>query len=226
MILSELLKNWNGGRQENAVTGVTHAYVTGEAAQDSTNVAAIGAVSVFPCLSDRYSCEMIFSWESTPTRVIVLPPVRLAVTESAQIDVISSVAGFTGAPAASCDGSIRFTGADGSAIGTPANFVVGGTAPRVVSAQLPHASSGAAGSPATVSAQIALTPRGAVMYPASAVPPCVVAFSMKTFDTATGVTHAFVTGESAHDTASPAVTGSAPPPARPPRPPTRAGVAQ
>jgi len=202
-----------------AVTGVTHAYVTGEAAQDNTNVATIGAVSVLPCLSGHNSCEMIFSWESTPTQVIVLPPVRLASTETAQIDLISSVAGFTGVPAASCDGSMRFFGADGSAIGTTANFLVGGTTPPgVVSAQLPYVSSGATGSPATVSAQIALTPHGAVLYPASAVPKCVVAFSMKTFDTATGVTHAFVTGQSVQDTASTATAGPVSAPARrPPR---------
>jgi len=192
-----------------ASTGVTHLLLPGQAVQDTSTVAALGAVSIPPCPDGAVLCEFRLVFGRPPGEVIVVPPVGLARTETAQIDVTSSAAGYVGSSAASCDGIVTFYGADGSALGAPATFTLGTTA-QVFSAQLPYASTGAAGSRVPISAKITLTPEGVTsFYPASEVPPCIVAFSLKTFDTATGVTHAYVTGQSGPPDATGAASGRA-----------------
>jgi len=74
-----------------------------------------------------------------------------------------------------------------------------GEIPRVFSAQIPYALTGAKAVSTSISAQIALLALPVTATYRSAVPPCVVAFSMRTFDAATGVTHAFVAGALTQD---------------------------
>jgi hypothetical protein len=57
---------------------------------------------------------------------IYLPPVNLAATETAQIGIMSSAAGYVGYTfVAGCTASVTFYGADGSPIGTSAGFPLG-----------------------------------------------------------------------------------------------------
>ena len=170
-------------------TGATHAFVSGQAAQAETMQATVGGATVLPCPE---SCDEVYF--SVPSQVIVLPPVSLATTETAQVDLVSSAAGHSESPGP-CDASVTFYGADGVSLGTPTSFAVG-KAPEVFSAQLPYASTGTKLSSTAISAQIALTALPLTVAYRSAIPPCVIAFSMKTFDVATGVTHAFVAGQS------------------------------
>jgi hypothetical protein len=190
------------------VTGVAHVLLEGQAGQGPT---ILGAVSVLPCLAGDSDCELMYYFEFTPSQIITLPPVGLSATETAQVDIRNSAAGYDGSSAASCNVSVQFYGADGSALSAPATFVLGRETPRkVFSAQLPYASTGTGISRTAISAQISLTAIPiTTSYPASAIPPCVIAFSLKTYDTATGVTHSYVTGQSASDAASASTAGAA-----------------
>jgi hypothetical protein len=143
------------------------------------------------------------SYEFSPSQVIVLPPLNLAASETVQIGLVSSAAGYSESPGA-CTGSVSFYGANGSVIGVPTAFNID-KRPLIFSAQLPYAATGANVPRSAVSAQIALTASPITVAYLSATPPCVIAFSMKTFDTATGVTHAFVAGQSAQPAANAAI---------------------
>ena len=147
-------------------------------------------------------CAAIAAYGQTP-QTIFLPPVNLAATETAQIGITSSAAGYVGgAFLTSCNASVTFYGAHGAAIGTATNFAIGDTR-QSFSAELPYASTGANGSSTVISAQIALTPNGGVFdVLAPPIPPCAVAFSLDTHDIATGVTHAFIPGWAAQGTAA------------------------
>ena len=192
-------------------TGATHAFVSGQAALASQPQAIVGGVTGFPCPYPDDSCDSVY--QRMPNQVIVLPPVSLATTETAQVDLASSAAGYSTSPEA-CNASVTFYGADGVALGTPTVFALG-KAPEVFSAQLPYASTGGKISSTAVSAQIAFTALPiTVPYGGSAIPPCAIAFSMKTFDAATGVTHAFVAGQSTQAETNLPVVGA---PAEPPR---------
>jgi len=134
--------------------------------------------------------------------------VNLAASETVEIGIVSSAAGYSESPGA-CSGSIAFYGADGSVIGVPTAFNID-KRPLIFSAQLPYVATGANAPSRAVSAQIALTASPNTVAYLSATPPCVVAFSMKTFDTATGATHAFVTGQSTLPAANAAAAGVVP----------------
>jgi hypothetical protein len=192
-------------------TGATHAFVPGQAAE--TRQSNVGGGAVLPCLYPGNICDSVYGY--LPSQVIVLPPVSLTTTETAQVDLVSSADGFGGSLEA-CIASVTFYGADGSAIGAPANFAVdktsriflpAGKAPRIFSAQLPYAATGAKSASTAVSAQIALTPITIPIPYRATAPPCVIVFSMKTFDAATHVTHAYVAGQSMPAASNP-VTGT------------------
>jgi hypothetical protein len=138
---------------------------------------------------------------------IFLPPVSLAATETAQVQIMSSAAAYVGDSfLTNCNAGVTFYGPDGSALGTATDFTVGGTR-QIFSAELPYGSTGASGVTA-ISAQIALTPMSFVASILSPpIPPCAVAFSLATYDTASGVTHTFVTGWAAQGTGTTLATG-------------------
>jgi hypothetical protein len=171
-------------------TRATHAFVTGWAEQAAETGTGSGVPSVLPCVDASFFCVL--------PQTVVLPPVNLAASETAQIRIMSSAAGYPGgAFVANCKASLTFYGADGSPLGGATNFDIANTG-QIFSAELPYASTGANGLSTAVSAQIALTPDP---FTASAlappVPPCAVAFSLETHDTDTGITHAFVSGKAA-----------------------------
>ncbi len=149
-------------------------------------------------------------------QIIYLPPLNLAATETAELGITSSAAGYVGgAFLTTCDAAVTFYGADGSAIRAASNFTVGDDR-QIFSAALPYAATGAGGSFTVVSAQIGLTAKGGVFdVLAPPIPPCAVDFALETFDTATGVTHAFLPGWAAQGTTTTARIGEVSVPAVP-----------
>jgi hypothetical protein len=139
---------------------------------------------------------------------IYLPPVNLGATETAEIAISSSAAAYSGyAFVTGCSASVTFHGPDGAAIGMASDSTVADTR-QIFSADLPFASTGAKGSDITISAEIALTPNsGAFSVLAPPIPLCAVNYSLETYDTETGVSHALVTGQSAQGTIFLTVSG-------------------
>ena len=133
---------------------------------------------------------------TTATRDFSFPPVGLASSETAQLNLvnIAPVPTATGAAAPSCTGTITFADASGKTIGTPANFTTTGS--QVSSTQLPFSQLPVptSGSRAEFVANVQLT----LSFPEKA--PCALTFSLETFDTTSGVTHVYL-GNSSTGTA-------------------------
>jgi hypothetical protein len=195
-------------------TGVTHAFTAGELGFGTE----VGSVQVMPCTyMPSSSCSSAYT--HVPSQVITLPPVSLVASETVEVGVVSSAAGYSTSPDICGTSTIAFYRADGSAIGSATTFKAGNT-PQIFSAQLRYADAGAtavqrhradsASAPiAAISAQIALnaTP-GPVAYNFTA-PPCPISYSMKTFDSLTGLTHVFLTGQSMPVAPAAAASGDA-----------------
>jgi hypothetical protein len=111
------------------------------------------------------------------------PPVGLASSETAQVNVINiaKASSATGATAPSCTGTITFSNASGTAIGSPVSFTTTGS--EVFSTPLNFSQVGASGLRGEFVASVQLT--GTV--PSKA--PCSLVFSLETFDTSIGATH-------------------------------------
>jgi hypothetical protein len=118
-----------------------------------------------------------------------LPPAGIASTETIQVNVVNNATAPASAPAPSCAGTIAFYNPSGSIIGTAAPFTIGDG--EIFSATLPYASTGASASRAVV--QVKITLSGNATSDSSS-PRCIMASSLEIFDTASGVTHAFVSG--------------------------------
>jgi hypothetical protein len=118
------------------------------------------------------------------------PPIGLAASETAQVNIVNTASQSIGGTAPSCTGTITFYNASGGVIGAATSFTIGSG--QIFSATLPYASTGAAGSRTVVRAQIAL---GVVTIASLQPPPaCVLSSSLETWDTATGVTHSLIAG--------------------------------
>jgi hypothetical protein len=150
------------------------------------------------------------------TTTSTLPPVGLASSETAQVNVVNtanvSIATLGAVPALpSCTGSIAFLNASGNMIGKATTFTVGSG--QIFSATLPYASAGASGSRTVIRAEIVSTITvggmamlGIVTEPAMpAAPACALQSSFETYDTATGVTHVFISGPAAAQILTPAI---------------------
>lgn len=127
--------------------------------------------------------------QTTPassTRDYAFPPVGLAGSETASITVVNvatalSSGGTTAPPAPSCSGTISFSNSNG-AIGIPASFTVGSE--QFATVTLTFASAGLTGDRGEIVGRVALT------IPTSTRPPCSLVFSLETYDSTTGATHA------------------------------------
>ena len=121
----------------------------------------------------------------------VLPPVGMASTETVQVNVVNNANTPTSADAAapSCSGTIAFYSAGGSMIGTATSFAIGNG--QIFSASLPYSATGAIGARTVVRAVITLTATWAGLVPPLA---CALGSSIETYETLTGVTHAFGAG--------------------------------
>jgi hypothetical protein len=141
----------------------------------TTAALALGAAGAFALTSS-----------ATATRNITLPPIGLGGSETAQINVVNLASNTSTGTAASCAGSISFLNASGAAIGSATSFTV--TSGQTFSASLPFAKT-AASSRTTIRGVVTLTESTTTTNP-----PCDLQVSMETFDTSTGVTHAYLAG--------------------------------
>jgi hypothetical protein len=125
------------------------------------------------------------STSSTYTTTQNLPPIGLASTETAQINVVNVAAESSGGTAASCTGSIEFLNSSGTVIGTATTYTLGTN--QLKSVSVPFSSVGASGR-----AEI----RGVITQTGTAPSdvPCELLVSLETYDTASGVTHVYVSG--------------------------------
>lgn len=130
------------------------------------------------------------------TRDYNFPPVGLASTETAQINVvnIAPVATATTTETPACAGTVTFTNASGAVIGKSTSFTTTGsqvTSVQLMFSQLQLSSTDVRGE---FVASVQLTHSLAVAAP------CSLVFSLETFDSTTGATHVYL-GNSATGTA-------------------------
>jgi hypothetical protein len=135
---------------------------------------------------------------STVTRDYYFPPVGLASSETAQLNLVNIAPASTtaGATAPACTGTVTFASASGKTIGTPVTFTTTGS--QVTSMQLTFSQLDASGTRGEFLASVQLT----TTFPPAA--PCSLVFSLETFDNSSGVTHVYL-GNSSTGTA---LTGS------------------
>jgi hypothetical protein len=145
----------------------------------------------------------------------VLPPVGLVASETVQVNVAdtSATAYKSSGALTPCSGYVSFYDASGSIIGAAATFtIVGG---QIFSVALPYASVGAAGLRAEIRAEVVLTaaaPQGfawAGPRELPSIPLCVLGSSIETYDSTTGVTHAFASVSAAQTTTTSTTTTAA-----------------
>lgn len=115
-----------------------------------------------------------------------LPPVGLAASETAQINLVNTAGPDT-------NGTVTFYDYTGAQIGTSTNFTIG-TA-QIFSVKLPFSLTKASGARTVVRPEIAGgIVNGSGLTPPS-LPPCSLTFSLETYDSVTGVTHIFSSGQ-------------------------------
>ena len=112
-------------------------------------------------------------------RSVTLAPMGLAVSDTAQINVLNTASDSSTGTAASCTGTIAFVDTSGQAIGTASSFTV--TSGQTFSAKL------AGGSSRQVIHAVVTATLGSDT-------PCQLYVAMETYDTSTGVTHVFLDG--------------------------------
>ena len=133
-------------------------------------------------------------------RDYVFPPVGLASSETAQVNVVNvATPTYAARPAAaSCTGTITFANATGTTVGSPVTFTTTGSA--VFTTQLSFSALGVAGTRGEFVADIKVTS----LVPSTAG--CSLLFSLETFDQSTGATHVWL----ANSAAAPAILGPIP----------------
>jgi hypothetical protein len=124
------------------------------------------------------------SGSSTPTPR-PLPPFGLGSTETARVDVMNVAAASSSGTAASCTGSIAFSNASGTQIGTATTYTLGTN--QISSASLPFASAGLTSPRGEIT--VLITPT--VPSSSTSAPPCDLRATLSTFDSTTGATHLF-----------------------------------
>jgi hypothetical protein len=132
----------------------------------------LAAVAVFGAMAQTTSTT------TSSTRDLGLT--GLSATETAQVFVVNTAPASNSGTAASCVGSLAFTNAAGTAIGTAVPFTLG-TGQSAV-ATLPYAQAGQSGR-AAIRAQLMVT-----RTPGSNTP-CLLRTLFETFDSTTGATH-------------------------------------
>ena len=129
---------------------------------------------------------------STSTFSVYLPPIGLAATETAQVNVVNTAQLPLSEAGPLCSGTIVFYGgASGySILGKIAPFQV--TFGQMFSAGLPNSATGVSGSRTVIRAEITLSPFKVLTDTGIQNTQCSLAASLETFDTVTGVTHVVV----------------------------------
>jgi hypothetical protein len=127
-------------------------------------------------------------------RDYAFPPVGLANSETAQVNLVNIAPASTtaGATAPACTGTVTFANASGKTIGTPASFTTTGS--QVTSMQLTFSQLDPSGTRGEFLASVQLTTAF------SQAARCELVFSLETFDSSSGVTHVYL-GNSSTGTA-------------------------
>jgi hypothetical protein len=162
-----------------------------------TAVRAFGVALIMTiCAFGQFASTNTFTTSSS------FPPVGIAGTESVQVILSNTATGpSTTAPAAaaatapSCSGTVAFYNANGAIIGAAMPFTL--TSGQIYQVSLPFPSAPSTSVRDLVRAVVSLT----TTFPGAA--PCSLSYSLATFDTATGVTHAIVTGTGISGIATP-----------------------
>jgi hypothetical protein len=133
---------------------------------------------------------------STFTRDYNFPPVGLASSETAQVNIVNIAQASTaaGATAPSCTGTITFADASGKTIGMPASFSTTGSQVSSTPLMFSQLQLPAGDTRGEFVASVQLT----VSFPEKAA--CSLVFSLETFDSMSGVTHVYL-GNSSTGTA-------------------------
>jgi len=117
------------------------------------------------------------------------PPVGLGSTETAEVILFNSAPNPTTGPAASCAGSVTFTNAGGTTIGTPGPFTA--ASGQIVTVRLAFGSAAASGARTEIRASIQTT-----VPTTNPRPACSLQTGFSTFDTVSGATHVYLQGPS------------------------------
>lgn len=124
------------------------------------------------------------------TRQFSFPPVGVALTETIQVNLFNQAANAANGTAASCTGTVSFLDAKGNAIaksGGPFTVAAGDTQSINLLGTAANTAT-TTGSRAEIRAVVSLTLAHGT--------PCSLVESLETFDSGTGATHVFVTGNS------------------------------
>ena len=124
------------------------------------------------------------------TRDYNFPPVGLASTETAQVNLLNlataaSTATGTTAAAPACTGTITFANSSGKTIGSATSFTTTGS--QIFSTELTFSQLAATGTRGEFTASVQLTSSATV-----ARTPCSLDVSLEAFDTTTGATHVYL----------------------------------
>jgi len=120
---------------------------------------------------------------TTVTRSFSSPPIGLASSETAQLNLVNTANASSTGTAASCSGSVSFVSTTGTAIGSATPFTI--ASGQIFSATLPFSRAGATGSRTQIRAVVTLTES------TTARTPCALVSSFETFDSTSGVTHIY-----------------------------------
>jgi hypothetical protein len=129
------------------------------------------------------------------TRDYNFPPVGLASSETAQMNVVNiAPVSTTTENAPACAGTVTFTNSAGKAIGTPTSFTTTGSQISSIQLTFSQLQLPASETRGEFLASVQLT------HSIPSTSPCALVFSLETFDTSSGVTHVYL-GNSATGTA-------------------------
>jgi hypothetical protein len=160
-----------------------------------------GALIMTVCAFGQFSAS---ANTQSSTAATSLPPVGIGSTETAQVVLTNtasaastgtSTASPNSAVAPSCTGSVAFYNASGAIVGTATSFTL--TSGEISEVSIPYASTASTSVRELIRAVVSLT----TTFPAPA--PCALSYSLATFDTATGATHAIITGAGISGIATP-----------------------
>ncbi len=120
----------------------------------------------------------------TVTETSNTAPVGLASSETAQVNLLNAASASSNGTAASCTGTVSFLNASGTAIGTATPFTIASGV--ITSVSLPFGKAGVTGTRTEIRAVITRT------VTLNSGVPCALQATLETYDTATGVTHLYL----------------------------------
>lgn len=153
------------------------------------------------CASAQVTTPIMFA------RDYNFPPVGLASSETAQVNLVNMATPATATPvaanpvAAACTGTVTFVNASGATVGSPISFNTIGS--QIYSTELSFSKLATSGLRAEFVARVQWN------VPVTAPAPCSLVFSLETFDNTTGATHVFLGNSATIAIPMPLVPGAA-----------------